>query len=274
MIGVRSYGSQIRCGIYQLHSKFNSAANFISGDAFAFIVDSRIGAGPLNIVLEGIKPDLLHSLEVRNDCVYLNDEQFVFDDSTRFNSTIRIEDIDTDKFKANIGIFECALLRHSPLKSLAFLIDDKRKNDFTTSFDLAIVDKFETGLKEILSGNYRTGIEMIKGLGYGLTPSGDDYISGFLIAVHVSHNIFKTDVSSIINVISNSAKGGNIFTNTFLDCAARGHVPEKFQRLIHALCYSEKEDIIYCTQELLTIGATSGTDQAVGFLTAIKRFVQ
>jgi hypothetical protein len=274
MIGLLSYGDQIRCGTYQLQSKFSSAANFFSDEAFAFVVDSSVGAGPMNIVLEGIRPGFCRSLEIHNDCIVLNDEHFAFNDSICFNSNIQIDDIDANKFKVNATIFENNLIQHSPSKSLTFLIDPARKNDFKTSFDLAVVNRFEMGLKKFLSDDYQTGVELIKGLGCGLTPSGDDFISGFLIALHVSQIILKTDFSQIISDIHKTAKGGNAFTNIFLDCAARGHVSGKYQKLIHALCHSEENEIIYCTQRILAVGATSGADQAVGFLTGIKRFVQ
>jgi len=273
MIGLLSYGNQIRCGTYQLHSKFSSAANFFSDDAFAFVVDTRVGAGPLNIVLEGVKLDSLRSLEIKNDCIYLNDDHFSLSDSALFNSNIQIDRIDKNKFQDNMRFLESALIEYSPPKSLVFLIDSERKKEFISSFDLAMVNRFEEGVRNLLAGDYQIGVEAIKGLGYGLTPGGDDFISGFLIALHVSQQILKTDFSQIIDIIHRAAKGSNSFTNIFLDCAARGHVSEKFKKLIFALCSSNENTIEQYTRELLTVGATSGTDQAVGFLIGIKGFM-
>jgi hypothetical protein len=269
-----SYGNQIRCGTYQLHSKFSSAANFFSDDAFVFVVDTRIGAGPLNIVLEGIKMDTLRSLEIKNNCIYLDDYQLLFGDSTRFDSDIQLEEINKNKFQFNMQFLENALIEYSPPKSLAFLMDNRRRTEFASSFDLAIMNRLEKGLKELLVGYYQSGVDAIKGLGYGLTPSGDDFISGFLIALNVCQQILKTDFSQIVNVIQRTARSSNSFTNIFLDCAARGQVSEKFQKLIYALCYSDEKNVVYCTQQLLTVGATSGADQAVGFLIGAKRFIQ
>jgi hypothetical protein len=267
-----SYGNQIRCGKYELYLKFSSAANFFSDDTFAFIVDTRVGAGPLNIVLEGTTLYSVCSLEICNDYFYLNNERISFNKATQYDSNIHIDGIDRIKFRSNLQYLEDALIQYSPPKSLAFLVDNRRKKEFTSSFDLAIVDRFEKGLKELLIGDYKTGVETMKGLGYGLTPSGDDFVSGFLISLQVSQQILKTDFSQIIDIVHRAAKGSNSFTNIFLDCAVHGYVSEKFKKLIYALCYSDKKNIVYCTRQLLTVGATSGADQTVGFLFGLKRF--
>jgi hypothetical protein len=272
MIGLLSYGNQIRCGRYELHSKFPSAANFISDDMFAFVVDSRVGAGPLNIVLEGASPDSVCSLEVRNDSFCLNDNWISFNDAAPYDSNIEIDGFNRNIFKRNIQFLEDALIKYSPPKSLAFLLDGKRKTEFTSSFDLAIVNRLGQGLEKLRAGDYRSGGEMMKGVGYGLTPSGDDFISGFLIALTVCQTILDIDLSRAIEMLHQAAKGGNAFTNTFLGCAACGQVSEKFKKLIHALCRSEEDEIISCTRRLLAVGATSGADQAVGFLIGMKRF--
>jgi hypothetical protein len=274
MICIRSYGNQIRCGNYTLHSKFASAANFISNDRFAFVVDSRVGAGPLNIVIEGIPIDSLQHLEVTDDRLFLNGYYTLSDDSQLYNADITIDWINRTQFIQNLPNFEDALIQYSPQKSLAFLINPARKKEFSTPFDLAIANRIEDGMNLLLQGDYRMGTEKLKGVGYGLTPSGDDFISGFLIALNVCQKIFSADLSAIISRIHNAAKSNNKFTNTFLDCAADGQVSEKFQKLIYVLDNPGKKETPIYTRELLTVGATSGADQAVGFLIGIKRFAR
>ena len=271
MIALLSYGSQIRRGRYTLHSKFASAANFFSDDAFAFVVDSRAGAGPLNIVVEGTAPDSVRSLEIHNGSFHLDENRISIKDSALYDSDIHIDGFNRTLFRHNQRVLEDALIKYSPPRSLAFLIDHKRKTEFTSSFDRAIVKRLEEGLKKLLAGDYRGGGEMMKGIGYGLTPSGDDFISGFLVALNVRQRILHTDLSPAIKTLHQAAKGGNVFTNAFLDCASRGHVSEKFKRLIHALCHSEEDEIVSCTRRLLSVGATSGADQAVGFLIGMTR---
>src|ERR1035438_10677547 len=66
MIKLISYGNQLCSGKYKLHSKFTSAVNFISGDTFVFVVSESVGPGPLNIVIKGIVPMSVNSLEIED----------------------------------------------------------------------------------------------------------------------------------------------------------------------------------------------------------------
>lgn len=272
MIALLSYGNQLRCGKYELHSKFTSAANFILDDAFAFVVDPKVGAGPLNIVLEGATPGSVHSLEIDGDSFHLNANRISFTDSVLYDPDIHIGRVDRIQFRSNLPVCENALIQYSPPRSLAFLLDARRKREFTSALDSAIVSRIDEGVKGLLAGDYRGGGALLKGVGYGLTPGGDDFISGFLIALQVGQKIASADLSSALTMLHRAAKGGNAFTNAFLDSAARGHVSEKYKTLIHALCHAEQHDVISCTRRLLTVGATSGADQAVGFIIGMKRF--
>ncbi len=272
MIRLLSYGNQIRCGTYRLHSKFSSAANFFSDDAFAFIVEPSLGAGPLNIILEGTAVGALDSLEVGCDALYMNDEKIPLNPSVCYDSTISVGEIDRIKFKGNLRFFEAALLEYSPPKSLVFLIDERRKKEFRSTFDFLVANSFEEGMKNMLAGEYQKGSEKMRGLGYGLTPSGDDFLSGFLIALNVYQEIAHINLAHTIGSIVKVARGSNDFINAFLMCAARGHLTEKFKNLIRALACAEEDEIISCTRHVVGIGATSGADQAVGFLIGMRRF--
>ncbi len=274
MIEIISHGNQIRQGKYYLHSKFTSAVNFCSDDSFVFVVNKEVGSGPLNIVLQGVTVNSISSLEVGSDGFYLNGDKFCFDELKIYDSKLQISDFSEKKFKRNLRFFESTLIEFSPSKSLAFLLDESRRNEFTSSFEIEYIKRFENAVRIFHSDNILDGIKMLKGLGPGLTPSGDDFISGFLVALNVSQQILKTDFSQIIEVIHREAKGSNPFTNTFIECAAQGLISEKFKKLIYALCHSDKNEIIFCTCRLLTVGATSGADQAIGFFIGIKRFIQ
>lgn len=273
MTDLLSYGKQIRCGMYALHSKFDTAANFISEDSFAFVVDSRTGAGPLNIVLGGKLPGTVNSLEVRKDSLCLDNEEIPLRESLVYDSTIPPVRLDICLIQRNLQIFERLLVTCSPPKSLAFLLDEKRKPEFTSAFDIALVERCEDGVRQLLDGEYMAGGAILKGLGYGFTPAGDDFISGFLIAMHVCQESTTTDLHPVIGTLYRSARGGNAFVNTFLACAARGHVSRALKNLIFALCSAEAGEIEASTLLVLSHGATSGADQAVGFLIGMKRFI-
>jgi hypothetical protein len=274
MIEIVSHGNQIRRGKYYLHSKFTSAVNFCSDDSFVFVVNKEVGSGPLNIVVQGVTVDSVSSLEVSSDGFYLNGDKFCFDELKIYDSNLQISDFSEKKFKHNLSFFESTLIEFSPPKSLAFLLDESRKKEFRSSFEIEYITRCQNAVRLFLSDDFLSGIKIIRGLGPGLTPSGDDFISGVLIALNLQSMIYSSDNSNIIEQIYKTVESENHFTTTFLRCSAKGFLLEKFKRLIDSLLNGNEDEIIQNTRLLFTIGATSGADQAVGFLLGIKRFIQ
>jgi hypothetical protein len=81
------------------------------------------------------------------------------------------------------------------------------------------------------------------------------------------------DAGMTIMQVYEAARGKNLFTNSFLSCAAKGHLFFKFRELMNALVYSNVGEIINNTELVLTMGKTSGADQLTGFLIGMKRFL-
>lgn len=269
---ILSYGNQIRCGIYELHSKFRTVANFISNDDFVFVVSEKVGAGPFNVVLHHSDIEPIRTLLVENDSISLNDKKYFLNDYSSYNPTLELSKLKIDRFNKNILLFEYALVEYSPPKSLTFLIDKSRRKEFKSAFEIEYVKRFENAISLFLSDEYLDSIRMIKGMGPGLTPSGDDFISGVLIALNLSSKINSIDYSEVIKQIYQTAKSENQFTNTFMKCAADGFLFEKFKELINSLFHSDENEIIEHTKSLFEVGVTSGADQAAGFLFGMKRF--
>ncbi len=271
MIKLLSFGDHLEKGIYNVHSRFDKVINFYSGKTFVFIVNNSIGGGPLNIVVDDVDFSELEDLIIAEDHFLLNGEKVFFDDSTRYSSELKVSDIDRNKFTSNLVFFEKALIENSSGKSLTFLLDERRKKNFKSSYEIEFVRRFDVAVECFTSSNYLEGIKLIKGIGFGLTPSGDDFISGFLIALNVIQKREKVDYSNLIAHIYEAAKGSNLFTNVFLLAAKNGSLFEKFKNLIHSILYSGQNEILENTRTLISFGETSGADQSVGFLFGIKR---
>lgn len=275
MRAVRSHGDMIRSGRYSLHSAFPSAANFRSGEEFVFVVGEEIGAGPLSIVLEGTGVAPAESLEVDTESFRLDGERYGFRDSPLYDSALSVRSggpgWDPERFGRNLMLFRRELLRQSHPKSLAFLLDRTRERFFTSAYEVQYVRRFLSARQRILSGDLPGSIRMIRGLGPGLTPSGDDCIAGILIALNLRQLLSGRDLSGTIGHIVRIAEGRNGFTNALLGCAAAGRVPEAYQHLIGDLLYSGGKDVSGSTAEVLRSGETSGADEAVGFLMGLGR---
>jgi hypothetical protein len=273
MIELVSYGDQLCSGKYKLHSKFTSAVNFISGDAFVFVVSESVGPGPLNIVVKGIVPMSVNSLEIEDGCIYLNNTKLEFDPCKLYDPLLYLQEFDFNDFILNLGFLENSVKKLSPSHSLAFVLDPLRRSEFTSSFESEYVKRIDLAVQEILSGNILIGVGSIKGLGPGLTPAGDDFNSGLLIALNLVGKICRWDMQKSIKLVWQEAVGSNLFTNAFLLCASRGLLFNKFRNLLNAVLYSDENIIIKNTEAVLSMGETSGADQLVGFLIGMKRFL-
>src|ERR1035437_775221 len=273
MIELISYGNQLSSGKYKMHSKFTSAVNFISGDTFVFVVNESVGPGPLNIVIKGIVPESVNFLEIEDGCLYLNNTKLVFDADKLYDPLIYLLEFNYTNFIRNLGFLEYTVEKLSPPHSLAFVLDPGRRSEFTSSFESEYVKRIDLGVQETLFGNILTGVNIIKGLGPGLTPSGDDFNSGILIALNLIEKICSSNLQQSIKLVYQEAVGSNLFTNAFLLCASRGLLFKKFRELINAVLYSNENIVTKKTESVLSIGETSGADQLVGFLIGMKRFL-
>jgi hypothetical protein len=104
----------------------------------------------------------------------------------------------------------------------------------------------------------------LKGCGLGLTPSGDDFIAGLLIGLHVLQKLSGQNLQPTIDAIFRAARGDNIFSNTFLDLARRGLLFGRIKALLLALISGSRGSVRRAAEALFAVGASSGADLATG----------
>lgn len=273
MTEILSYGNLLRCGSYEMHSRFSSVVNFIAGENFVSVVQEKIGGGPLNIVAKGIVTDSIASLEIHDHSIILNGEEISLDESKRYNPFLNFNGFDINTLKENLDYFEKVLIELSPEGSLAFFLSHSIEIAPQSTFQNILKRKLHAGLHELQSGDIEKGAAALKGMGIGLTPGGDDAIAGALIALHLMTELSGWDLKPSISRISEIAVSQNKFTNSFLHCASQGMLFEKNKNLIQSLLSGEMTDIRENVARVLEIGHTSGADMAVGFLVVLKRMM-
>lgn len=112
----------------------------------------------------------------------------------------------------------------------------------------------------------------ILGLGEGLTPSGDDFICGFLLAAHAWEEILFPDFTlqkitrKIVDVTKEKTTA---LSANLIACAALGSADE---RIIHCINWlnSGGHPPALIMEELLSYGSSSGLDTLAGMLTFIR----
>ena len=172
---------------------------------------------------------------------------------------------DSSHFHRNLSFFEELLRTTAPPNSLAFLLDEKRIENFRPGFERSFAERVERGVHRIFNGRLLDGVRSLKGCGWGLTPSGDDFIAGLLIGLNLLQKMRGEDYRPILDAAFQAAQAGNIFSNTFLDLARRGLLFARMKELISSLTHGSADAVRKATERLFAVGETSGADLGTGF---------
>jgi hypothetical protein len=107
-------------------------------------------------------------------------------------------------------------------------------------------------------------VSSLVGAGQGLTPSGDDFLSGFMAALRT---LGSPALASALGqaIETNLAATGEI-SASLLHCAVEGFWPEPLLDLADALAAENEPAALRALEGLLGLGHSSGADMASGFL--------
>jgi hypothetical protein len=270
MITVVSVGDRICSGTYALQACFKRSTHFCRQNNFVFIVDDRIGAGPLNVVITGGNPGAIKSLIINNHSMVIDGETVSYDESCLYNSGIGQLPNSNLNIQESLAVLEKSLLDGAHSMSLAFLVDASRDSFFDDRFGQEFVKRIRSGVQKMCVGNLAEGAPEIRGCGFGLTPSGDDFLAGVMIALTFSQKINRQSSAEQIETIFKAVGVGDRLSDSFLLLARDGRVDESMKRLISALVAGDSIQICKDMKSVLNHGASSGADFITGFLIALR----
>lgn len=113
---------------------------------------------------------------------------------------------------------------------------------------------------------------MIAGCGFGLTPSGDDFICGMLVGLHVADRVRGNDFSRTREVVCRAAETRNFLSKAFLSLAYEGSVDARLKALIRALAGGEPAATRQCAESAISVGETSGADTLTGLYMTLEKY--
>lgn len=109
------------------------------------------------------------------------------------------------------------------------------------------------------------GVHGLAGLGGGLTPAGDDFILGVLLAAWAG--LYGPGAERLGAPIAEAATPRTTtLSAAYLRAAARGECSVYWHRVFEALLRSDAADLSAALLSLLAVGHTSGADALAGFL--------
>jgi Protein of unknown function (DUF2877) len=114
----------------------------------------------------------------------------------------------------------------------------------------------------------------LAGLGPGLTPSGDDLLTGFVAAWTLVGEALGRDRAGCERVTAAVVAGGERGVSplgcAWLEHACRGELLEPMTGFVASLLSPTPWDLVATARGALAVGSSSGTDWMVGFLLAAE----
>ncbi|MGD9613337.1 MAG: DUF2877 domain-containing protein [Kiritimatiellia bacterium] len=232
---ILSSGDRIRPGVYAVRARFARSVLLLGqNDRALFVVDPSIGAGPLNLV-------------VADPNAFVAGETLAVarPEGPPFDSALPRADL------ARLArVLETALPRHAPPDSLVSLFFPATK---LPRFQRARDALFQKAFAHFAAGRLAAGVRLIRGCGAGLTPAGDDFLCGWMLALRLRRR------SALAREILKHAQGKNPVSNAFLDLAAQGRVNDAVKKLLQAPSPAR-------VRAVCAFGHSSGADLLCGVL--------
>lgn len=121
------------------------------------------------------------------------------------------------------------------------------------------------GLRAGLLDDCLAGVKWLAGLGGGLTPAGDDFIVGILLAIWAGQ--FGPQAEALCEPIVEVATPlTTSLSGAYLRAAAGGECMQLWHSVFAAILRKDQDQLSFTTRDLLSIGHTSGADALAGFL--------
>ncbi len=272
MLKILDIGSHIGNRIYNhIHSRFTDVVNFYGHDEISLsLTHKKIGGGPFNIVVDKFDYTTIESIEIANDFVIINSEKINILDFPKTNYFL--PKIESDCILTNLNLFEKILLSNGSEKSLVVLLDDSRIKYFSSTLEKTLLKRYFEAFHLYKTNNVELCVKTFKGLGFGLTPSGDDFNAGILMGLNVIQSIHQNNNVKKINCIFELAKGTNCISNLLLYICKTSLCTEKFREVLNALSGSNELMINQAVNDYLLFGETSGADFLTGFYLTLKKY--
>ncbi len=261
-------GDQLPIGKFKVHSCFKRVANLINFNSEIVFISNSIDVLSSNgIYIRNIDVSTIETLEISEDSILINEQKYNLSSLDVYNSELNYDTVNLIEFECRVlNIVEQSLCLF-PEKSLIFIIVPEREKHFSTGFDHHFALNAKKGAELIVKGDIIGGVKILKGTGYGLTPSGDDFIAGMLWGLHYIQAVYGFNLVHLRNEIYNASISKNLITNSFLNQALKGRYFWSFKNLVSLTV--QNKDTYDALKEVTSLGASSGGDLLSGYIFTI-----
>ena len=276
---VLSIGDRIVQGRYPIHSRFRRAVNFAYDRSVVSLVAPDVGGGPTNVVVDELRTAGVRVLTIGTrlapggtgprPVVWLDDRALDCSAAGVYESGLDLLEAQRG-LNARLEILRETLAEDAPARSLAFLIDESRRDALRPGFEKAFAEHASNCVHDILYGDMIRGVTRLRGAGFGLTPSGDDFIRGLLVGMKLVEIIHGMSLTVTRQYVCEWARTGGVLSDALLFVAEEGRVDEKVKALVVPLLGGRLREVCAAARAICAVGQTSGADFATGLLLTIE----
>lgn len=234
----------------------------------------EIDPGPFSIVVGAIGPKGL-SLQVeyggfqRQPRVAYDGKQLCIGQlsvdlscAKRWNPALDQGQLRTVELNAALGQIYDLLSRYAPKDSLVFEFSIDSLSTAATRMRKAwarIRQAIELADPEMCK---RAG-ELAAGVGIGLTPAGDDFLIGVLLAMWLR---MDNPAAYMDSLLAGTVDRTGLLSAALLQAAGRGEAGKAWHNLARSMVQRDAEQTLAATKVLLNAGHTSGSDALFGLI--------
>lgn len=250
----------------KVHSKFNNGINIQFGNSLIYIscIGTPLSAFGLNIEEEKLK-QILNSTKI-NDIVINKGDKLIF---YTIYEIISVDYKDVEEVDLKLPKIKCSISEVPNTKLYNYLENIKFEkvigielDDITRKYaDLLLSsNKSDLNINSVI-------IRFFSGRGKGLTPSGDDILTGFTIALMMFDKSIDWMKSLELEI---NTKTTTMISVAYLKALLEGYTSEYFIQLVRLI---DNEDINAIEETIIKVqsfGHTSGNDTLFGFFLGLK----
>jgi len=276
-----------------IHSVFNSSFNLLFGERLIHVGPIENGLAPFGIGL--FKQDTIHLIKHlnQNDTVYLDlhtknlnlaqNHTLILENSNIFNPFLHTKVVSQDVLLNN----RSAMIRELIVRKwIGGLVDSEQEQETILQYlqqdhsEMADVNSrliqeiiaLESLVKNRADKQAKDIFDFWLGRGPGLTPSGDDMMTGICASLYLLEKSDHTEFISLLvsYLYTYGEKRTTPVAYEYLLYATKGEFHSTILNMCSALLQADQNNLEDALEEMEQIGHTSGVDTLLGILIGLK----
>jgi len=226
--------------------------------------------GPFQIVIAPpCQSRDVQSIAVTRTLLIIDEATWTFPALPRYSSRLTTRNSSLATLRENLDYLRDFLILHLIPEGMVFLVADPWSKELCAPLLLPLREQYREGVRLLRAGLRNKdclawGAMSLKGLGPGLTPSGDDFLCGVLTGLFLLEYLTRITTKMTRDEILSCALGENPISNSLLRSCAEGHFLRRLRDFLEALTNGDRTAVVANASRMLEFGATSGRDLSTG----------